>query len=97
MEDPEQRRSARYLVEIARPDCGWGDIQGLATRARQSCEALRREGSDVRFMRVIFVPEDETCLFLYEADSEDAIRESATRASLALERFVETIPFGPAS
>lgn len=62
-----------------------------ADRARRAAEALAREGVPVQHLRAIFVPEDETCLFLYEADSAETVREAARRAELAFERVVEAV------
>jgi hypothetical protein len=45
----------------------------------------------VRFLRSIFVPEDETCFYLYEAVSVDAVREAARRATVHVERVTETV------
>jgi hypothetical protein len=39
----------------------------------------------------VFVPEDETCFYLYEAGSEEVVREAASRADLRIERIVEAI------
>jgi hypothetical protein len=52
---------------------------------------MRDEGIPVRFVRSIFVPEDEACFCLYEAASVDAIRETARRAGLSIEAVVETV------
>jgi hypothetical protein len=49
------------------------------------------EGIPVRFVRSIFVPEDETCFCLYEAASVDAIREAARRAALPIKGVLETV------
>jgi hypothetical protein len=43
---------------------------------------MRAEGIPVRFLRSIFVPEDETCFYLYEAASAEQVREAALRAQL---------------
>lgn len=43
----------------------------------------------VRFVRSIFVPEDETCFYLFEAPSVEAVREAAHRAGLQVERVSE--------
>ena len=51
-----------------------------------------REGIPVRFLRSIIVPEDETCLFLFEADAVDVVREAARRAELSFEHVPETDP-----
>ena len=35
----------RYLVELARPEAGWQDVQALASRARAAAAELTRTGS----------------------------------------------------
>ena len=62
-----------------------------AALARQAAEQLRREGIQVLYLRSIFVPEDETCFHVYEAESVDSVRAAAARARLPLERVSEAI------
>lgn len=45
---------------------------------------MRREGEHVRFLRSVFVPEDDACFFLYEGASAQAVRDAATRAQLGV-------------
>jgi hypothetical protein len=45
----------------------------------------------VRFLRSVFVPEDESCFYLYEAASADDVREAARRAELPVDHVVEAI------
>lgn len=82
---------AEFLVElyVSRTDAA-AAAQG-AERARLAALELTREGTPVRYLRSIFVPEDETCLYLYEAASADAVRIAAERAALSFERVVETV------
>ena len=40
-------------------------------------------------LRAIFVPADEPCLFLFEAPSIEAVRETARRAALSFEHIAE--------
>jgi hypothetical protein len=42
-------------------------------------------------VRAIFVPEDETCFFLYEAGSADVVRAAAARAGLRSGRVTEAL------
>jgi hypothetical protein len=72
----------RYLVELAPPPGGWEDLQRLTARARDEAETLSRHGSPVRFLRSIYLPEDDTCLFLYEGDSLEVVGEAGRRAEL---------------
>jgi hypothetical protein len=81
----------RYLVELERPSDGWGELQRVTARARESAEQLSAEGTPIRFLRSIFVPEDESCCFLYEAYSASAVGEAGRRAQLAIERIDESV------
>ena len=75
-----------FLVEsyVARDDRAAAE-RG-AERAREAAEVLAGEGRQIRFLRSIFVPEDETCFYLYDAPSSDDVREAAQRAEVAFER-----------
>jgi len=62
-------------------------MQDVARAAAQ----VSQQSTEVRFLRAIFVPEEETCFYLYESSSADAVREAATRARLPLERVAEAV------
>ena len=82
---------AEYLVELY---VSRSDVAALTLgpeRAQQAAEQLTQEGTPVRFLRSIFLPEDETCLFLYEAGSAAAVRDAVGRAALSCERVVEAV------
>jgi hypothetical protein len=83
---------ADYLVElyVARDDAA--SLEVGPERAQRAAEELTRQGTPVRFVRSLFVPEDETCLFLYEAGSAADVRDAVTRAGLSFERVVEAMP-----
>jgi hypothetical protein len=61
-----------------------------------AAEELTREGTHVRLVRSILVPEDETCFYLFQAQTGDAVREVAVRAGLRFERVVEAVATKPA-
>jgi hypothetical protein len=65
---------------MPRPD----DLSGAA-------DQLTREGDRVQLLRSVFVPEDETCFFLFEAESREAVAEAARRCGLRFERLVEAV------
>jgi hypothetical protein len=81
-----------YLLElyVARADAP--AVEQGAARVRRAAEEYSREGTPVRYLRSIFVPEDETCLFLFEAGSVDVVKEAARRAELSFEHVAETVP-----
>jgi uncharacterized protein DUF4242 len=54
------------------------------TAVRRTVELARTaaEGTTVRYLRSIFMPEDETCFLFFEAPSAAAVGEVAGRAGL---------------
>ena len=62
-----------------------------ARAAREASEQLILEGTQVRYVRSIFIPDDETCIHLYRAGSVEAVHAAAARASLRLERVADAI------
>lgn len=85
---------AQYLLELY---AGRDDIAAVvagAARTRRAAAELTGEGTPVRYLRSIFVPEDETHFLLCEAGSADAARETARRAGLGAVRVVDAISRG---
>jgi hypothetical protein len=81
---------AYYTLELDRPADGWVRLPQLTACAREASEQMWHEGIPVRFVRLVFVPEDEACFYLYEAPSAEVVREAARRAALPFARFTET-------
>jgi hypothetical protein len=80
-----------FLVELYVSRGDGDSVANSAAKARIAAEELTREGTTVRYLNSIFVPEDETCFFLYQAVSADAVREAARRAALPFERVSEAV------
>ncbi|MDQ3669189.1 MAG: DUF4242 domain-containing protein [Actinomycetota bacterium] len=84
-----------FLVELYVPRTDAAAVEQGAARARLAAAELTREGTPVRYVRSIFVPEDETCFLLCEAGSVDDVRETARRAALSFERIAEALAPAP--
>ncbi len=80
---------AEFLVECYVSRTDGVAVQRGEERARIAAEELTREGTPVRFLRSIFVAEDETGFYLCEAASLEAVGELVKRAALPFERVVE--------
>jgi len=80
-----------YLLElyVARADAP--AVEQGAARVRRAAEEYSREGTPVRYLRSLFVPDDETCFLIFEAPSAKAVREVARRASLSFEHVAAAI------
>jgi hypothetical protein len=56
-------------------------------RARRTAELV----TSVRYVRTTFLPEDETVLHLFEARSEETLRQAVDLAGLQHDRIVEAV------
>lgn len=77
----------RYLLELVPDRNGYEDIRALMDRSRAACAELALEHVVVRLIRSIFMPEDGTCLLVFDAASAPAIAETVRRASLPASRL----------
>jgi hypothetical protein len=81
----------KYIVElyVARGD--EAALERGVELTRRAAEQLTREGSRVRHLRSLFVPADETCYVLLEADDAAMGQEAAAAAGLPFERPATTV------
>lgn len=80
-----------FVVELYVSQAGGHTVERGAERARRAARELSREGTTVRYLRSIFVPDDETCFYLYEAAAAEDVQEAARRAGLKFERVAEAV------
>ncbi len=80
-----------FVAEQYLPADGSAAAVRRAEAAREAAEQLTHEGTEVHFVRSIFIPEDETCIYLYRAESIDAVRAAVALASLPVERVAEAV------
>jgi uncharacterized protein DUF4242 len=80
---------AHYVVELYLPGIADGELDALTARAKAAAAELTRAGTSVRFLRSLFLPEDETYFCVYEAPSQEAAIEASRRAELAFDRVLE--------
>lgn len=80
-----------FLVEAY---VAWSDdAPEIAARAHRAAAELSREGTAVRFIRSLYVPEDETCFHIFEAPSAEAVGRVTKRASIGYVRIIEALAF----
>jgi hypothetical protein len=85
------RPMAKFLLELYVSRSDRGAVTEGAGRAGLAAQRLRRDGASVRYLRSIFVPEDETCFLVYEARSADDVRRAASLAGLPADHVVEAL------
>ncbi len=82
---------AHYLVELFVPRTDALVVREGVRRVRLAAEDLARGGTAVRYLRSIFVPEDEICFLLFEAACAQDVRDAARSADLPFERISEAV------
>jgi len=70
------------------PAPGPGELAQVAAHARGP-------GGPARFLGAIAVPEEETCFWLYQAPTADAVRAAMTAAGLRPERITPAVTLRP--
>jgi hypothetical protein len=81
---------AEFLVEVY-ISRGAASVDSSLDRARLGAQRVTQEGTPVRYIRSIFVPEDETCFLVYEAASAEAVHAAVQCAALPFERVSEAV------
>ena len=80
-----------FLLELYVARSDRGAVLDGAARAGRAADQLRGEGTPVRYLQSIFVPEDETCFLVYKAESADNVRQAARLAGLPANRIVRAL------
>lgn len=80
---------SEYLVEFYLSRWAANEASPSPTDVAGAADQLTREGRQVRLVQALFVPEDETCFYLFEANSSEAVLEAVHRCGLRFERLVE--------
>jgi hypothetical protein len=81
----------RYLVEAYVPRSHTQEARSAGRNARAAAEELVREGTQVSYVRMTFLPDDETCFHIFEAASEAAVGEACRRAGIGSGRIVTAV------
>ena len=85
----------RYLAELYLSKASSTSLREAAVRARDTAEEMTLEGSPIRYLRAIFLGDEEVCFHLFEAPSPDLVREASRRAAIPLERVTEALDIDP--
>jgi hypothetical protein len=80
--------TATFLVELYLPCQTPASADDIVERARAAAEVLARRGTDVRLVRSILVPGDDSVLCVWEGPSAAAVGEASLLADLPYERVV---------
>ena len=80
-----------FLVEHYRPGLQPEQLTGSAARVRATVLEMEHEGKPVRHVCSTIVPVDESFLCVFDAASEELVREAYARAGVPFERISTAI------
>ena len=82
---------SEFLAEVYLSRSTAGAVQPRPDDISRAADQLSREGVQVELVRTVFAPEEETCFYLFQAQSSDAVVEAARRCGLQFDRLVEAV------
>ena len=80
-----------FLVETYLPRSRVADAKAIGREAGARARELTREGTQIRYVRLTLLPDDETCFHVFEAASADAVAEVCRRAGIGAGRIVSAL------
>jgi len=86
---------AVFMVERDLKGIAIEDLAGAQKAAIAKAEQMREEGSDVRYIRTTFAPDDGRCMCLFEASSPADVKRLNEDAGLPYHRIVPAMDLTP--
>jgi hypothetical protein len=80
-----------YLVDHYRPGASLDDLNAAVRDVRLAATELARQGRPVRCVHCTIVPSDEALLGLFEATSEELVRDVYAHAGIPFERITGAV------
>ena len=80
-----------YLVEHYRPGASLDDLNSAVRDVRLAAAAMARRSRTVRCVHCTIVPSDEALLALFEATSEQLVRDVYAHAGIPFERITGAV------
>ena len=84
-----------YMVERNLGGISIKDLGGAQKAAINKAEEMRQQGSEIRYIRTTFAPQDGRCMCLFQADSEENVKRLNDEAGLPYERVVPAMDLTP--
>ena len=86
-----------YMVERDLQGIAMEDLAAAQKAATGKAAEMQSEGSDIRYIRTTFAPEDGRCMCLFEADSDADVKRLNDEAGLPYNRVVPALDLTPGS
>ena len=84
-----------YMVERNLKGIAMSDLAGAQQAAIAKAEEMRGGGTDIRYIRSTFAPEDGRCMCLFEAGSDTEVKRLNDECGLPYSQVVEALDLTP--
>lgn len=92
---PVRSQMATFLAELYLSRASAGELRDAAFRARSAAQSMTCEGTPIRYLRAIFLSDEETCFHVFEAGSPELVEEASRRAAIPVERVIAALDVDP--
>ena len=86
---------AVYMVDRSLPGVTFEQLAAAQKAAIETSKRFTDQGKSVRYIRSMFVPAEARCMCLFEAPTEQNVRELNDRAKIPYTRVVEALDLTP--
>ena len=84
-----------YMVERSLQGIAMGDLAAAQKRAIETAARMSREGTPVRYVRSVFVPESGQCMCLFQGSSAGDVERLNREAGIPFTRVVQAMDLSP--
>jgi hypothetical protein len=84
-----------FMVERDLAGISMDALAGAQKAAMETAEQMRGQGTDIRYIRSTFAPEDGRCMCLFEAKDSNDVRRLNDRAGLPYHAVVQAMDLTP--
>jgi hypothetical protein len=85
-----------YMVERSLKGIPMDALAAAQKRAIETSQKMSKEGTQVRYIRSTFVPDDGTCMCLFAAERSEDVKRVNELANIPFERIVPALDLTPA-
>lgn len=86
---------AVFMVERELKGIAMNDLAAAQQAAIDKAEEMQKDGTNIRYVRTTFAPEDGRCMCLFEASSETDVKRLNDEARLPYSRVVPALDLTP--
>ena len=87
----DKQSHAKYLIEAYVPTSSTATPGDHDVRLRRAAQEMAAEGTTIRLLDTLLIPEEEICFFVFEACSPEDVAELGRRAEIGYERIVRAL------